>query len=174
MKTVIFTSLFFLFSLVSYTQDDYKVVYHADSKGLAKAGDLEALSNAVQAGSPLRVGWKLKFQHPETGEVVEMQHWTDAGFVTTLGGHVFAQIQGIFQQGPAITSPPGVFLASDQPDSWVAIIGTTGVMRQKFQMDTALLDQMKAIFPDEETYQEELKKMEMMQVETMWAVPQSR
>lgn len=146
----------------------YKIIYEADKDGNVLAGSLEELLNYVQNGNPIRVGWVLNMKPPNS-EVLEMQHWTDAGFVTTLDGHVFAQIRGIFQQGPSISKPPGVFLAMEDPNSWVAIIGTTGVMRQKFKRGGDMVAMLKETMSDEEV-EEFFKKQEMMKVRTKWAV----
>lgn len=130
----------------------------------------------MQNGNPVRVGWVLKFKNPdpEKDEIIEMQHWTDAGFVTTLKGHVFAQITSIYRQGPGISDPPSVFLVNDKPDGWVAILSTTGVMRQKYTMGEEMTAQMKqsmkAMGMTESEIKKEIDAMEVQNVITKWAV----
>ena len=99
-----------------------------------------------------------------------MQHWADAGFITTLNNHVFVQIKSIYQQGPSLSDPPGVFLVSDKANGWVAILGTTGVMKQKYTRDEKMVAMMKQSGLSEEDIDKELKDMETMQVHTKWAV----
>ncbi|PQJ79098.1 hypothetical protein [Polaribacter porphyrae] len=127
--------LFLLTEIITYAQKNNacKVIYEADKNGKTVSGNLAKLKEYVQNGNPIRVGWSLKFPNPlKKNEIIEMEHWTDAGFVTTLQGHVFVQVKSIFQQGSMIANPPGVSLVDDRANSWVGIIGTTGVMRQKF------------------------------------------
>lgn len=152
-----------------FSQDNpYKIIYEADKDGNAISGSLSDLLDYVQNGNPVRVGWVLMMQTPNS-EVIEMQHWTDAGFITTLDGHVFAQIEGIFQQGPGIMKPPSVFLTSEDSNSWVAILGTTGVMRQKFKRSSEMVEMLKKTMNDQEI-EEFFKEQETLHVHTKWAV----
>lgn len=138
----------------------YKVVYEADKNGKRISGSLEDLIAYVDSGNPVRVGWELVQKWPNDSTTT-MRHWTDGGFVTSTRGQVFAQIRGIFGQGFAhIDSPPGIFLFSKTPDSWVAVIGTDGNMRAKFEIS----EDMKEL-PDEV-----IKSMENSKVKTMWSV----
>jgi len=168
-----FTSIFG--QLESQSDDQsigaYEIIYEADKDGNRISGSLEDLVTSVQNGNPIRVGWVLKLK-PQKEEAFDMQHWTDAGFITTLRGHVFAQINGIFQQGPEIKFPPGVSLGTDIPNSWVAIIGTTGVMNQKFLKTKDMVDALKKFYTDEEI-NEYFKKQETTKVPTKWAVLKS-
>lgn len=155
--------------VAAQNNDSYEIVYEADKDGKAISGSVGELTKYVQNGNPIRVGWVLRFKDQQ-GKIVEMQHWTDAGFVTTLKGHVFAQIKSIYQQGPVMTEPPGVFLVSDKANGWVAIIGTTGVMKQKYTRDEAMVQMLKDSGMTDEQVERELKKMETMKVQTKWAV----
>jgi len=173
-KTKQFIVLLFLFGgIITFAQSNnaYKVVYEADKNGKAISGSLEKLTKYVQNGNPIRVGWVLRFKNPMDGDkIIEMQHWTDAGFITTLKGHVFAQVKGIFQQGPMIADPPGVRLVDDRANSWVGIIGTTGVMRQKFAESESMIKMYKDMGYSDKKIQEEFKKQETMKFNTKWAV----
>lgn len=157
---------------LSQNNNNYSIIYEANSKGEVINGNLDLLVQYVQNGNPVRVGWVLEFKNPDpnSDEIIEMQHWADAGFITTLKGHVFAQISSIYQQGPAISSPPGVFLVNDQPNGWVAILGTTGVMKQKYTRDPALLDLLKKSGLTDEEINTRLQEQETMNVHTKWAV----
>ena len=146
-------------SVAQNEKSQYEIIYSADRDGNKLSGSLEKLMAIVDNGNPVRVGWELVQKWPDTTTV--MRHWTDGGFVTTTRGHVFAQIRGIFGQGFAhISSPPGIFLSTDIPNSWVAVVGTDGSLVSKFQKQEWM----------NEIPEEELKKMEKMKVKTMWAV----
>lgn len=166
----------FLFTgIISFGQDNnaYKVIYEADREGNAISGSLEELIAHATNGNPIRVGWVLRFpsQIPEEkGSIIEMEHWADAGFITVLKGHVFAQVKGIFQQGPMIANPPGVLLVDDRANSWVGIIGTTGVMRQKFAESETMTKMYKDMGYSDEKIKEEYKKQETMTFKTKWSV----
>ena len=101
-----------------------------DQGGEVLSGSLDDLVEAVHAGAPIRVGWELAFNMPDEEEARRLVHWTDAGFVSTWQGHVFAQIDDIYQQGP-IMDEPGIHLIPG-PHGWTAILGTTGEMRQVY------------------------------------------
>jgi len=148
----------------------YKVAYETDAKGNALTGELSNLVEYVNNGNPIRVGWTLEFMNPETGEKDSFSHWADAGFITILNGHIFAQIQSIYQQGPSIQEPPSVFLTSGEPNGWVAIIGTTGTMRQKYKPNEAMRAMLKADGMTDEEITKLEKDQETMQVPTKWAV----
>lgn len=144
---------------ISENSSLYKVIYEADRDGNRLSGSLEDLVDLVDNGNPVRVGWELVQQWPDT--TIVMRHWTDGGFVTTLRGHVFAQIRGIFGQGFShINNDPGIFLSTDIPNSWVAVIGTDGNLKSKSQKQDWM----------EDIPEEELKKMANMKVKTMWSV----
>ncbi len=162
LMTLAITSL--LYGQNSDLANQYQIVYEADKDGNRISGSLEQLLELVNNGNPVRVGWELVSKWPgskNADTVTVMKHWTDGGFVTTQRGHVFAQIRGIFGQGFAhIDSPAGIFLSTDQPNSWVAVIGTNGTLISKFKKQ----DWMEGLT------KEQLKEMEKMNVKTMWAV----
>lgn len=141
----------------------FKVVYEADREGKRISGSLEDLVGYVKSGNPIRVGW-------EFGK--RLEHWTDAGFLTILKGHVFGQVSSIYGQGTSAPNieVPFVQFISAEPDGWVAVIGTTGVMRQKFKTDQKMLDVYKEMGLNDEEVQEQLKKQETSKVVTRWAV----
>ncbi len=147
----------------------YKVVYEADREGNRISGSLEELISYVGSGNPIRVGWELG-KKDSTG-IARLQHWTDAGFLTVIKGHVFGQISSIYGQG---TSAPNIDVPAvhifDEPDGWVAVIGTTGVMRQKFKTDQVILDAYKNMGLNDEEIQKQLKAQETSKVATRWAV----
>jgi len=155
---------------ITLGQNNYQIIYESDNDGNTILGNRETLVNYIQNGTPIRVGWVLKFKHPQNDSIVEMQHWADAGFITTLNGHAFAQINSIYQQGPGISNPPSVFLVNDKPHGWVAIIGTTGVMRQKYTRDEDMIAMMKQSGLSNEDIAKQQKEMETMKVHTKWAV----
>ncbi|MDT7831078.1 hypothetical protein RQM59_01735 [Flavobacteriaceae bacterium S356] len=174
-KTKHLMLIIFLFKgILSFGQDNsaYKVIYEADRKGNAISGSLEELIKYVNNGNPIRVGWSLAMQMPDK-EVIEMWHWTDANFITTLNGNVFAQVKGIFQQGPSFSASgtASVVLVSDaSANSWVGIIGTTGVMHQKFAESKTMTKMYKDMGYSDEKIKEEYKKQETMKFKTKWTV----
>ena len=164
----------FLFTgIISFGQDNnaYKVIYEADRDGKAISGSLEELIAHANNGNPIRVGWGFAMQMPDK-EVIEMWHWTDANFITILKGNVFAQVKGIFQQGPDFsTETPSVFLVSGvSANSWVGIIGTTGVMRQKFAESKTMTKMYKDMGYSDDKIKEEYKKQETSKFKTKWSV----
>lgn len=165
----------FLFTgILSFGQNQnaYKVVYEADRNGKVISGSLEELIKYVNNGNPIRVGWSLAMQMPNKN-VIEMWHWTDANFITVLNGNVFAQVKGIFQQGPSfsVSGKASVVLVSDAPaNSWVGIIGTTGVMHQKFAESKTMTKMYKDMGYSDEKIKEEYKKQETMKFKTRWSV----
>ncbi len=165
-------SLFICLSITGllFSQSGYDIIYEANREGQKMTGSLEALNEYVKGGAPLRVGWVLTFLHPLTNEPTEMEHWADAGFITVLDGHVFAQVRSIYEQGPSFSEPPAVFLAKGKPNGWVAILGTTGVMRQKYDMESARKS-MEGSGMTEKEITDFLKEREIMKVHTKWAVP---
>lgn len=148
----------------------YKIVYEADREGNRISGSLEELNNYVRNGNPIRVGWELG-KRDSTGRA-RLEHWADAGFITILKGHVFAQISSIYGQGTSHPSIeiPFVQMMNGEPDGWVAIIGTTGVMGQKFKADQATINAYKEMGLNDEQVAEQLKAQEKSKVKTMWAV----
>ncbi len=171
MKRII-TLLFIVTTLAlsaQTTSNAYDIIYSADKDGNAVNGKIENLIEHVKSGNPIRVGWTLKFPHPVTGKPTEMLHWADAGFITILDGHVFAQIKPIYEQGPGFETPPSVYLTQNKPNGWVAIIGTTGMVRQKFDVES-LRQSLKESGMSNEEIEKILKQQETMNVPTMWAV----
>ncbi len=132
-------------------------------------GSLEELIDYVEEGNPIRVGWELGVEGPNTTKLV---HWTDAGFITIHKGHVFAQISSIYSQGtsaPTIETP-FVSMMNAEPDGWVAIVGTTGLLGQKFKIDPEMVEIFKGMGLSDEEIEEEFKKQERSKVKTKWAV----
>ena len=148
------------------------IVYEADSNGDSIYGKLETLVNYVKSGVPIRVGWVMEFNNPTTGKLIEIEHWTDSGFLTLIDGHVFAQINPIAQQSPRLTAPPQVRLINGEANGWVAIVGTNGVLEQRFKGGIAsqIADSMKRAGATEEEIKGRLDGMNQMKVQTKWAI----
>ncbi|RNC85986.1 MAG: hypothetical protein ED557_04245 [Balneola sp.] len=159
--------------LLAQAQDQndsgYKVIYEADRDGNALIGSLEELIDYVEKGNPIRVGWELGVDGPNTTKLI---HWTDAGFITIHKGHVFAQISSIYSQGTSAPSieMPFVSMMNAEPDGWVAIVGTTGLLGQKFKRDPEMIQVYKGMRLSEEEIEEEFKNQERTKVKTKWAV----
>jgi len=156
---------------LTQNKGSYRVIYEADKEGSVITGDRADLIDYISNGSPLRVGWTLEFVNPSTGSIESFSHWADAGFITILNGHVFAQIQSIYQQGPGLGNPPSVFLSNNKPHGWVAVIGSTGIVRQKFADVEGMTTMLKSSGFSDDEVKEEIKKMETAKFATKWAVP---
>ncbi len=148
----------------------YEVVFEADKDGKTIYGSRQKLIEYINNGNPVRLGWMIGLRHAITKEPINMVHWSDAGFITVIGEHAFAQIRPINQQGPAIRDIPAVFLVDFSPNSWVAIIGTTGVMKQKYKPSNEFTNMMKDAYPDEKERAKKIIEMETKKVSVKWAV----
>jgi len=60
-------------------------------------GSIDRLINKIQEGYELRIGWQLDFDQDGQSD---LEHWIDANFISILNGHVFNQIEPIYQQIP--------------------------------------------------------------------------
>lgn len=172
LKSIIVTTLLLVgLANTNFAQKNglYKVVYEADREGKRISGSLEELVSYVRSGNPIRVGWELGKK--DSAGIARLQHWTDAGFLTVIKGHVFGQISSIYGQG---TSAPDIDIPAvhifDEPDGWVAVIGTTGVLRQKFKTDQVILDAYKKMGLNDEEIEKQLKAQETSNFVTRWAV----
>lgn len=178
MRKIIYYALALCFSLSQAqvsTESAYKVIYEADKDGNQLSGDLEALIALVQSGNPIRVGWEMELQNPTDESTYVLEHWSDAGFISIHQGHVFAQIPSIYGQGSSAVQPefnqdPSMFLVNNKPHGWVAIVGTTGVLRQKMLRDERTVTYMKEAGMTDEQIEEQLLKMETSHFKTKWAV----
>ena len=171
-KNYLLRTICLLYCLTSYSQisNSYKVIYAADKNGNVISGNREKLVEYVNNGNPIRVGWDLHIQVKDS--VHTMTHWADAGFITILEGHVFAQIKSIYRQGPKRPKEgelPAVFLSNAEPNGWVAIIGTTGIMRRKSKRDEEMIQFMMKTMTEKEI-EESLKKRETITLPTKWAI----
>ena len=82
----------------------YTIVYEADEYGEPVSGSLDTLIKLVKEGNNVRVGWEVSL-NLKGKEPLIVEHWADAGFLTVLNGHLFGQVQGIFEQAPAPMTP---------------------------------------------------------------------
>ncbi len=172
LKSIVVLVLLAIVSInLSVAQENglYKVIYEADRDGNRISGSLEELVAYVRSGNPIRVGWELGKKGPG---LQFLEHWSDAGFITIHKEHVFAQISSIYGQGTSAPSieVPFVRMMNAEPDGWVAIIGTTGLMGQKFKTDQETIDMYKKMGLTEDEVKEQLKKQEKAKVKTKWAV----
>ena len=144
MKKLIFCFFLSVLSLCAFSQSgNYKIVYEADENGLAISGSLDSLISLVNQGNSVRVGWEIPL-HLKDGKSLTIKHWADAGFLTIIDGHLFGQVQGIFEQAPAPMTPPKLLIVSNTPNAWVGIIGTTGILRNNYKgpADKPLIEQI--------------------------------
>lgn len=132
MKNLTSTTLLILFPLILFSQNKYSVIYETDENGITVSGNIEDLKKAVQNGNPIRVGWTINLQNQEGVKKI-LEHWTDTKFLTILDGNVYAQINSIYEQMTDFEDSNGAIKFLDnQADGWVAIISTSGIMRQKY------------------------------------------
>ncbi len=153
-----------LLSVSVFGQNKYSIIYEADTNGKMISGNMNDLKVAIQNGNPIRVGWTLKLQN-DKGETKELEHWTDAKFLTIIDNNIYAQIHSIYQQMTDFNDPSGASkFVDNQPDGWVAIISTSGIMRQKYADILKWTEGM-----SKEEINEMVKEMETSRVQTKWA-----
>ncbi len=148
----------------------YAVIYTADKNGNAVQGSKDDLLKYVNSGNPVRVGWELQAFNPQTNETTVIVHWADAGFITVMHDHVFAQLHPIVEQGPNVGGAPGINLMSNQLNGWVAVIGTTGELKQKYGNEEKLIELFMGAGMTSEEAKQQLQSTETLKVKTMWAV----
>jgi len=95
--------------------------------GAVISGSKEQLRRAVGQGLPVRVGWQLDANNDG---VVDLAHWTDAGFVTEFEGEIFAQINDIQRQSP-VRAQTRVLMPEGR-QRWSGLLGTTGLLESHF------------------------------------------
>lgn len=176
-KIIYFVVAFCFYNLQAQTtiQSAYKVIYEADKDGNRISGDLKELIVLVRSGNPIRVGWEMELLNPTDQSLYVLEHWSDAGFISIHQDHVFAQIPSIYGQGSSAVQPefnqdPSMFLVNNKPHGWVAIVGTTGVLRQKMLRDELTISYMKEAGMTDEQIEAQLLKMETSNFKTKWAV----
>jgi hypothetical protein len=178
MKNIIYLILVLCFyntQAQSPIESAYKVIYEADKDGNRISGNLETLVQLVRSGNPIRVGWEMELLNPTDESTYILEHWSDAGFISIHQGHVFAQIPSIYGQGSSAVQPefnqdPSMFLVNNKAHGWVAIVGTTGLLRQKMLRDERSISFMKESGMTDEQVEEQLLKMETSNFKTKWAI----
>jgi len=175
MKNIFVLIFFSLVGNLLFAQANYQIVVSTDFEGKVLSGSIDSLIQEIRKGKPVRVGWQLDFNKDHEPD---FDHWVDAGFITILGGHVFAQIETIYAQGPNIKTPQvEIFPVSDQ---WTAVLGTNGKLLNRFilEFDAPNFAQNEVDNKIEKTEALENRKKfnEMIQVRTwevatFWAVP---
>lgn len=93
--------------------NSWRLAFAHDKGGVAVEGSKQALIDAILAGKPVRVYW--------AGRTV--QHVVDAGFLTVLGGEVFAQMRPIMGQKPM--TDPAVTIELRE-NTWQTVLATNG------------------------------------------------
>ena len=147
-----------LFSLSLQAQP--QVLLRTDKEGKETKGSKEHLITVIRDGYPIRVGWKLDLDQDGSPD---LEHWADAQFISILGGHVFAQIETIYAQGPNLEEPQ-IYLSNNSM-KWNAVIGTNGKLVSRF-----IIEDLEDIEDEgQRTLMEELSKVETRTVETIWA-----
>lgn len=126
MKNKLFSFLFLLFSISSYSQT-YEIVVATDFDGNVVSGSIDSLIYQIRQGKPVRVGWQLDFNKDKKPD---FDHWVDAGFITILGDHVFSQLEEIYIQGPNMEIPQIEIYPSGT--KWTCVIGTNGLLKNRF------------------------------------------
>lgn len=103
------------------------ILLKTDTTGKVIYGSIEALIKEIQAGTGIRVAWEFDIDNDGLPEV---EHWVDANFLTIMNGHVFNQIQPIYQQIPKFDIPQIAIVASSV--MWSAVVGTNGKLLSRF------------------------------------------
>ncbi len=138
-----------------------EIVCKTNFDGRVTDGSIEALIEAIQQGASVRVGWQLDFDNDNNPD---LEHWIDANFITILNGHVFNQIDVIYQQAPKKEIPQVKIMPSNT--MWTGVIGTNGKLIHRY-----VLEDIGAI-EDPEMIERIMKRGEVKEtmVATMWAV----
>jgi len=137
-----------------------KILLKTDSEGKVSQGSIEALIKAIQAGTSIRVGWEFDINNDG---IMEVEHWIDAGFLTIMNGHVFNQIEPIYQQIPKMDIPQIEINASSV--MWTGVVGTNGKLLSRFvipDLDKIEDENVRAAYAKHAIVQETI-------VPTMWA-----
>ncbi len=100
--------------------------------GSASRGSKDRLRSAVRNGTPLRIGWSLD---ANADGIVDLAHWTDAGFVTDFEGEIFAQFDDIQRQSPQRGQTRVLMPAGRQ--RWSGLLGTNGLLEGHFDDGSA-------------------------------------
>jgi len=155
-----FLTFFILSTSIIFSQNQ-KIVFETNLQGEVISGSLVNLIAKINEGHAIRVGWGMDF---DNDGVPNVEHWTDAEFITIMGGHVFNQVQSIYYQMPLEAVPQIQIQASDM--KWMAIIGTNSKMIHRFIVP-GIRD------TEDEKMIEQIIKMNAVQesvVSTKWAI----
>jgi hypothetical protein len=102
----------------------WRLLFAVDSAGVRIEGDKTRLIDAVRAGRPVRVGWRLAYRLPD-GTAGNLEHVATASFLTIHHGEVFAQIPPILGQRPAAREA-SIALRTEGDQLWYGLLDTTG------------------------------------------------
>ena len=98
----------------------WRLIYEQAADGSAMRGSKAELIETIRTGARVRVYWKGR----------RVEHLVDAGFLTVMGGEVFAQPSRIVGQRPSAEGePPSIQLAADG-STWTTIVSTNGEFRR--------------------------------------------
>ncbi len=104
-----------------------KVVLKTNFEGQVIEGSIDRLINKIHEGYELRIGWQLDFDQDGQSD---LEHWIDANFISILNGHVFNQIEPIYQQIPKKEIPQVQIVNSSM--KWTGVIGTNGKLISRY------------------------------------------
>lgn len=108
-------------------------LFGTDLEGVTSHGSKDALIEAVNKGTSIRIGWGLDFDGDGASELV---HWADAEFLTVWEGEVYTQVGPVHAQTP-IRGQSRVQLKSDNSE-WRGSIGTNGILEGRFDSQDAV------------------------------------
>lgn len=120
-------ALLICFTTVFLAAQSPRVVLKTDFAGQVSEGSVEELIEHIQDGKSVRVGWHLDRDDDQKSD---LDHWTDAEFISVLNGQVFNQIGPIYRQIP-VSDLPQVKLEHSSVQ-WSAIIGTNGKLIHRY------------------------------------------
>jgi len=152
-------SITFLISSISVNGQKTQILLKTDFDGKVTDGSLKTLIENIKKGESIRIGWCLDFNEDK---VPDLEHWTDAEFLSILNGHVFNQIPPIYAQVPMAEIPQVEI--SNSPLQWTAIIGTNGKLKSRYIFP----DIEKQKDEDEQKYLKEITQIKERMVQTIW------
>jgi len=104
-----------------------EVVLKTNFEGEVVEGSIDRLITKIQEGYELKIGWQLDFDQDGKSD---LEHWIDANFISILNGHVFNQLEPIYQQIPKKDIPQVQIVNSSI--KWTGIIGTNGKLISRY------------------------------------------
>lgn len=136
------SSLFFLATVslaagaVEARQRCYSPLFATGYDTEPSSGSKAALTEAVQRGEPIRIGWELDFDADGKSDI---EHWSPATFLSVAEGEAYAQVSAVQRQIPR---GGGRIDFADSFIEWRGMLGTDGRLQGAFSDGTPFPDDL--------------------------------